>query len=234
MAVPFFINPPYFREKTQRRRKLLENLSEMEILNNCGMSKQNVHLLFDNLEPMFEGERQSQISTETKVLTYLSFMRSGSFQWMVGGSSGVCQQTVSRIIERGSNEIAKIAKKWIKFPAENYNTSIENFYSIAGFPKTVGVIDGTHVAIKAPSIDEPTYVNRKQFHSINVQVIADYNYQFLDIVAKYPGSAHDSFIWRNSNIRQQIRNGKIGDNWLIGKNTINFTLVLTCINAALT
>ena len=45
------------------------------------------------------------------------------------------------------------------------------FASIAGFPNIVGAVDGTHVPILAPSgLDEPCFVNRKQFHSLNVQV----------------------------------------------------------------
>lgn len=36
----------------------------------------------------------------------------------------------------------------------------------------IGCIDGTHIPIKAPSINEGDYVNRKSVHSINVQVIA--------------------------------------------------------------
>lgn len=34
----------------------------------------------------------------------------------------------------------------------------------------IGCIDGTHIPIKAPSINEGDYVNRKSVHSINVQV----------------------------------------------------------------
>lgn len=40
----------------------------------------------------------------------------------------------------------------------------------AGFPNVIGCIDGTQIPIKAPSANEGDYVNRKSFHSINVQV----------------------------------------------------------------
>ena len=45
------------------------------------------------------------------------------------------------------------------------------FMRIAGHPNIIGCIDGTHVRIQAPSTNEHEYVNRKNFHSINVQVI---------------------------------------------------------------
>ena len=40
-----------------------------------------------------------------------------------------------------------------------------------GFPKVLGCIDGSDIPIIAPSTYEPLYVNRKGYHSINVQAI---------------------------------------------------------------
>ncbi len=44
------------------------------------------------------------------------------------------------------------------------------FMNIAGCPSVVAVIDETHVRIIALSENEDAYVNRKRYHSINVQV----------------------------------------------------------------
>ena len=49
-----------------------------------------------------------------------------------------------------------------------------NPFNIAGFPNVIGCVDGTHIPIIAPSVDEVDYVNRKSFHSINVQVDIQY------------------------------------------------------------
>jgi len=41
---------------------------------------------------------------------------------------------------------------------------------MAGFPNCVGVVDGTHIRILSPSMAvEREYINRKNYHSINVQ-----------------------------------------------------------------
>ena len=53
------------------------------------------------------------------------------------------------------------------------NDTIQNFATIKSFPRVVDVIDGTHIPIKAPSVNEHIYMNRKHFHSRNVQVICD-------------------------------------------------------------
>ena len=37
-------------------------------------------------------------------------------------------------------------------------------------PQIIGIVDGTHIAIKKPKVNESTYVNRKSYHSINATV----------------------------------------------------------------
>jgi hypothetical protein len=37
----------------------------------------------------------------------------------------------------------------------------EKFFELGGFPNVVGLVDGTHVRIIAPSVHEEAYVNRK-------------------------------------------------------------------------
>ncbi|CAH2011495.1 unnamed protein product [Acanthoscelides obtectus] len=58
------------------------------------------------------------------------------------------------------------------------------------FPAAVGVVDCTHVRIQKPSQFGDECINRKRFASINVQ---------------WPGSTHDSRIWKRSNICAVMR-----------------------------
>lgn len=59
------------------------------------------------------------------------------------------------------------------------------------------------------------YRNRKGFFSFNVQTICDVNLKILDIVARWPGSSHDSTIFNNSNIRIRFERGEFGDSVLV-------------------
>ena len=56
----------------------------------------------------------------------------------------------------------------------------------------VGAIDGSHLPMIAPFIDEYAYVSRKQYHSINMRAICDSNLIFQDVAGRWPGSHHDS------------------------------------------
>ena len=70
---------------------------------------------------------------------------------------------------------------------------------MGGFPNVIGCVDGTHIRLhRVPKETENDFVNRKRYHSINVQFIADHTYKFIEVVAEWPGSTHDSFIFSQS------------------------------------
>ena len=88
-------------------------------------------------------------------------------------------------------------------------TNKADFLNIANFPGVIGVIDGTHIRIVAPKEQEEVFVNRKGYHSINVQVVFDANYRILDILAKWPGSVHDARILNNSGVTALFEGGHV-------------------------
>ena len=51
---------------------------------------------------------------------------------------------------------------------------INVFFNISGFLCVVGAVDGTHNKILTPKDNENAFVNRKNYHSINVQGIYDH------------------------------------------------------------
>ena len=81
----------------------------------------------------------------------------------------------------------------------------------------IGAIDCTHVAIRAPHLNEYIYINRKNIHSINVQLICDANMVILNTVARWPGSTHDSFIVRNCSVGNRLEDGAGRNGWILAK-----------------
>ena len=59
-------------------------------------------------------------------------------------------------------------------------------------------------------------MNRKNFHSINLQEICDANFVFLDVDAKWPESSHDSFILQASQVNDDFEQGTYWDSRLLG------------------
>ncbi|KAK0143827.1 putative nuclease HARBI1 [Merluccius polli] len=131
--------------------------------------------------------RSHALPVPIQVLTTLGFLATGSFQ-------------------------RELADRHIRFPYDAVNQAHikAQFAEIAGFPNVIGAIDCTHIAIKAPSEGEYAYVNRKHFHSLNVQIICDAQMRLTNIVARWPGSTHDSFVLlTNSSVGNRLEPGSV-------------------------
>ena len=184
-------------------------LNKQQILNVCD-------LVSDDLSPKRSGG--NILSLEHKVLISLKTLASGSFQNSVKDLLNVSQPTVSVVLSSFLDSMIKSAGKFIYMPrnaAEAFAIK-RKLYDVAGFPGILGLIDGTQIPIIAPSENENEYVNRKGFHSINCQAICDGDMNFLNVVARWQGSAHDSFVLENSNIYQHFESRAFGDGHLLG------------------
>ena len=90
------------------------------------------------------------------------------------------------------------------------------FYTKSGMPGVIGAIDCTHVPIQSPGGDDAEiYRNRKGYFSINVQLICDPTCYITDVVARWPGSVHDSTIFDNSHVRAKLETNDL-DGYLVG------------------
>ncbi|XP_011698424.1 PREDICTED: putative nuclease HARBI1 isoform X1 [Wasmannia auropunctata] len=77
---------------------------------------------------------------------------------------------------------------------------MRGFEEVSGFPRTIGAIDGTHIRIDAPKENPADYVNRKGFHSIQLQLICDHRTLITHCYTGYPGSVHDQRVFRHSEV----------------------------------
>ncbi|KAJ1192410.1 hypothetical protein NDU88_001717 [Pleurodeles waltl] len=149
-------------------------------------------------------------------------------QKLTPGSGGISQPSFSAFLPKVLDAIIRLTPRHICFPntLQKQQETKQGFYAISGFPHVLGAIDCTHVRLVPPAATEHLYRNRKHTHSINVQAIVDHQGMFTNIVAKYPGSVHDSFIFRHCTINQHFQDGQYGNGLLVGKykNLLIYTL----------
>ncbi|XP_051160010.1 putative nuclease HARBI1 [Leptopilina boulardi] len=105
----------------------------------------------------------------------------------------------------------------LQFDRESFSSYEEEYYFTKyGFPGVVGAIDGSHIKIDKPAEDKDSYINRKQYFSIQMQGVVDENKKIIDICVGYPGSVHDARVLRESTISTKLRD-TCGDNgYLLG------------------
>lgn len=129
------------------------------------------------------------------------------------------QSKISRVVIRVSHALASRYREVIQFPQGNNLRQVKRgFMDIGRIPGVVGAIDCTHIPMQSPrGRNTEVYRNRKGFFSINVQAICDHECNFTNIVARWPGSTHDSRIFENSNICARFERHEI-DGILLGDN----------------
>ncbi|KAG0423475.1 hypothetical protein HPB47_000756 [Ixodes persulcatus] len=145
------------------------------------LSKNIVRWLCDELRDDAALRRQRRARTvmtvEQQVLCALRFYTPGSYQGQVASDRhlAVHQTTVSACVRAVATAIVRhLGPRWIAFPeaAEEQAATQVAFLRHGSLPGVVGCVDGTFVAIKAPSKYDPTvtkalYWCRKLYYALN-------------------------------------------------------------------
>ena len=56
---------------------------------------------------------------------------------------------------------------------------LRGFEIYRGMPQCAGAIDGTHIHVMPPEEVQADYLNRKGFHSINLQAVCDHRLRYV-------------------------------------------------------
>ncbi|KAL2085042.1 hypothetical protein ACEWY4_020560 [Coilia grayii] len=205
------------RERVFRdRNNPLEVYNDDEIISRFRLTREAILRLTDELEDVLgpTTARSHSIPALLQLCTALRFYATGSFLNTVGDTVGLSKASVSRVVYRVSGALSERLPQFPVEPAELSRLK-RGFYNISRFPNVVGAIDGTHVKIQAPFENEHLFVNRKGHHSLNIQAVCDHNLKFLNCVARWPGSVHDSRILQHSQLFEAFEEGII-DGILLG------------------
>ena len=203
-----------------QRNNLFETLSDHHLFEKFRFPRRVifdiVDIVRDDMTP--NSLRNNAIPVDIQVAVALQFMATGSFFNVESSVYGISKSSVSRCVDKFVTALSRRCKDYIKMPlTQEERKSIKmKFYDIAGFPNVLGVLDGSQIPIGRPKDDDHLFVCRKGYHSINVQAVCGPNKEFLDIVAKWPGSTHDAFIWSNSQLSTRFVDGEYGSGWLLG------------------
>uniref|UniRef100_A0A674MP41 Putative nuclease HARBI1 n=1 Tax=Takifugu rubripes TaxID=31033 RepID=A0A674MP41_TAKRU len=131
---------------------------------------QDIIYLCDVLRPHLQRPtlRSHALTMEEQVSIALRFFASGSFFEVIADSIGVTKSTVGCVVHSVARALSSLLNEYVKFPEneEEISQNKKQFFSIAGMPNTIGVIDCTHIHIQAPHEREWEFVNRKGRHSI--------------------------------------------------------------------
>lgn len=217
-------------DMTPRRRNFLvrpdwfNDCNHQEFRSKFRLDKQQVLLIAEILNNAIgpKNFRKNTLSTIEKLLITLRFCATGIFQSVNADLFHIHQATVSKVIKSTLRAIATLADEMISMPLtpQDIQRKKQKHYEMVvphGIPNVIGFIDCTHVKIfSVGGENAERFRCRKGFFSINVQAVGDSDLRFLDVVARWPGSAHDSNIFDNSALKANLISGTYGNSMLLG------------------
>lgn len=125
--------------------------------------------------------------------------------------------TVCNITKEVSEAIVK--NLWKETVADKFPSTLDDFKERAidmeelwQFPLACSALDGCHIPIKMPSGGAESakeYHNFKNFYSIVLMGMVDAKMRFIWTSVGYPGSNHDSIIFRSTNLFTKLMEGYI-------------------------
>lgn len=165
-----------------------------------------VQKLISEISPFVADDNEIAVPLHLRVLASLNFYASGSYQRRVGMDAFVMlsQTTVSKCVTQISKVITnELGPRYIRFPqtSEEVHEVKRRFKEDFDFEGVMGIVDGSLIRIAGlPSEIRNQYISRKGYPALNTQFAIDSDMRILNVNARYPGSAHDTFVWFNSKI----------------------------------
>ncbi|XP_062576261.1 putative nuclease HARBI1 [Saccostrea cucullata] len=129
---------------------------------------------------------------------------------------GLSQSTVFECIHDVCEALCSIRSRVITWPDLQRQQEIsEHFEAECKIPGIAGIIDGTHITLTNVPFEDTDYINRKGYPSIQLQVIVDHMLLITDSFVGWPGCTHDSRVFRNSPIYEELENAMLNPNIFI-------------------
>ncbi|CAG4999783.1 unnamed protein product [Parnassius apollo] len=134
--------------KRIRRVNYTQSLDDGDFTFRFRLNKHAFNSLLLEITPLLRvtSTRNYGVSPLHQLLLTLRFYALGTMLISVADFVGVSKSTAGRIVRDTSSAIAQLYDKYIYV----HRRSADKFYRIAGFPRVLGAIDGTHIRIQSP------------------------------------------------------------------------------------
>ena len=149
--------------------------------------------------------KQAPVEIQLAVALYrFGTYGNGASTIQVAKKFGVAVGTTELYTNRVIRALVRLYPYVVTWPKQEERITIKQATrDISGFPNCLGAVDGTHIVLSMrPGKNGSDYYTRKYGYAISAMIACDYQRRIRYAHCGYPGSAHDSRVWRNSNLSQ--------------------------------
>ena len=192
------------------------SMRDQEFKRHFRLSKDSVTRLCDMLEEdlSFGSNRGMPISPIVQICITLNHYAGGHFQRISGWCAGVSQNGARLSLQRVTEALVRRKGDFVYMPDSNtMQETAERMEDKFNLPRFAFAVDGCQVKFtNAPRKLPPNKVAqmfwcRKQYYSINVQVVGNDKFIY-DLDVGWPGSTHDARVWSRSLAKRHIEQQK--------------------------
>ncbi|XP_069057861.1 putative nuclease HARBI1 [Pleurodeles waltl] len=197
----------------------LANLEDHHVIQTYRLNRVTIIELVAQLEldPFPAIRHPNAIPPTVHMLSVLHYLASASSQVIVGLAARKLQPMFSNVLRNVLCALLKQLCSFIRFPQSAELPTVKAvFYGVVHVPNVIWAVGGKHIALVPPRKSEQVYRNPKNFHSVNVQVVCLVDQYISQVMARYLGSVHDSFILWNSSVPHMMAPLQRARAWLIG------------------
>lgn len=200
-----------FREEHQKQQGYAEHLqdkSDFDFFRNLRVRKETFEDLLTKFEesylPQHTGGREP-VLPRTSLYVTLCYLGNQDTYRQLSELFGISEAAVHKCVNRGVKFLCSLGPESIKWPSQEKISEVaEEFRSMAGFPGVIGAVDGCHIKIKAPDNVQADFIDRTSTHSVNLMAVCTRQKKFTFIDAGYPGSAHDTTVFRHTKLYELL------------------------------
>ena len=155
-----------FRDRTNP----LESYDDFELYQKFRFRREDILEIVEEVrEDLLFPNRLGATDPLLQVLIALRFYATGTFHDMCGELVGVSKATANRLINRLTSALVRCVPNHINFPDQREADRQKQVCGYQWLPQHIPCIDCTHVRLQRPRVTEEQSVNRKNYHSLNVQ-----------------------------------------------------------------
>jgi hypothetical protein len=134
----------------RQRSNPLDDLTDSELYARFRFNRASLEFIFETFADDVRAQAKGgSLDAEVKILIAIQYFASNSFQLHIADRYGISQQTTSNYIKEVATAMSRRLEQFVFFPDLNERRkTMRRFSSIAQFPYTVGIVDGTQIPIQ--------------------------------------------------------------------------------------